>query len=101
MSQYYAITSSRDIGCGTAFTIQSGVLRRLDVLDLQLEEDGKIEAVIEHFDSTGLSIRLNGSICRCRPWRMGDAAVRRLPGTISSWTIDQILETEEDAALIA
>jgi hypothetical protein len=97
MSQYYAIANSRNIGCGTAFTIQSGVLRRLDLLDLQLEEDGKVEAVIERFDSSGLSIRLNGSICRCRPWQMGDAAVRRLPGTVSSWTIDQILEAAEEA----
>ena len=101
MSQFYAITNSRGIGCGMAFTIQSGGLRRLDVLDLQLGENGKIEAVIEHFDAAGLSIRLDGSICRCRPWRRGDAAVKRLPGTISSWTIDQILETAEDAALSA
>jgi hypothetical protein len=28
---------------------------------------------------------------------MGDAAVRRLPGTVSSWTIDQILEAAEEA----
>ena len=97
MAQYHAVANSRNIGRGMAFTIQSGVLRRMDVLDLHLEEDGMVEARIEHFDPTGLCISLNGATFKCRPWRMGDAAVRRLPGTISSWTIDQILEEAADA----
>ena len=98
MSQHYAITNSRDIGRGTALSIQSGALRRLDVLNLQLAEDRQIEAVIEHFDPTGLSIRLNGMICKCRPWRMGDAAFKRLSGTVSNWTIEQVREMVQDPA---
>ncbi len=95
MSTHYAITNSRDIGRGIVFTVRSGALRRLDVLDLQLGDDGKAEAIIEQFGPAGLTIRLNGALCKCRPWQMGDEAIRRLPGTISTWTIDQVLETED------
>ena len=95
MPHHHAITNSQDLGRGVAFTIQSGALRRQDVLDLQLGGNEKIKAVIERFDVTGLFISLNGSLFKCRPWRMGDAGVQRLSGTISSWTIDQILETAE------
>lgn len=96
MSRHHAITNSRDLGRGVAFTIQSGVLRHQDVLDLQLEGDETIEPIVEHFDVTGLSISLNGSLFKCRPWRMGDAQVQRLSGTISSWTIEQIVENAEN-----
>ncbi len=95
MPHHHAITNSRDLGRGVAFTIQSGVLRRQDVLDLQLSGNEKAEAIIERFDVTGLCISLNGSVFKCRPWQMGDAEVKRLPGTISSWTIERILEAAE------
>lgn len=98
MSTHYAITNSRDIGRGIVFTVRSGALRRLDVIDLQLGDDERVEAVIEQFDPTGLTIRLNGTLCKCRPWQMGDAAIRRLPGTVSTWTIDQVLEAEDAVA---
>jgi hypothetical protein len=98
MSTHYAITNSRDIGRGIVFTVRSGALRRLDVIDLQLGDDERVEAVIEQFDPTGLTIRLNGTLCKCRPWQMGDAAIRRLPGTASTWTIDQVLEAEDAVA---
>jgi len=98
MSIHYAITNSRDIGRGIVFTVRSGALRRLDVIDLQLGDDERMEAVIEQFDPTGLTLRLNGTLCRCRPWQMGDAAIRRLPGTVSTWTIDQVLEAEDAVA---
>ncbi len=96
MPHHHAITSSSDLGRGMSFTVQSGVLRHRDVIDLKLAGGKKADAVIERFDVTGLSISVNGSICQCRPWRMGDATVERLPGTISSWTIEQILEAVED-----
>jgi hypothetical protein len=97
MPHHHATTNSLDLGRGVAFTIQSGALRRQDVLDLRLAEGEKTEATVERFDVTGLSIRLNGAIFKCRPWRMGDAKVRRLSGTVSVWTIDQVLEAAEDA----
>ena len=96
MPHHHAITNSPDLGRGVAFTIQSGALRRQDVLDLLLAEGEKTEAIVERFDVTGLSIRLNGAIFKCRPWQMGDAEVRRLSGTFSVWTIDQVLEAAED-----
>ena len=96
MPHHHAITNSRDLGRGVAFTIQSGALRHQDILDLQLAGDEKTEAIVEDFGVTGLSISLNGSLFKCRPWRMGDAEVQRLSGTISSWTIEQIIENAED-----
>ncbi len=96
MSHHHAITYSRDLGRGVTFTIQSGALRHQDVLDLQLAGDEKTEAIVENFDATGLSVSLNGSLFKCRPWRKGDAEVQRLPGTISSWTIEQIVEHAEN-----
>ena len=99
MPYHHAITDSHDLGRGVTFTIQSGALRRQDILNLRMADDEKAEAIVERFDVAGLSIRLNESIFECRPWRMGDAAVRRLPGTISSWTIEQIREQAEAAAV--
>lgn len=96
MPIHHAITNSCDISRGMAFTVQSGALRRQDILDFILPGDRKMQGTVERFDVTGLSIRLNGSVFKCRPWRMGDADVRRLSGTISSWTIEQVLETAED-----
>lgn len=96
MPHHHAITNSLDLGRGVAFTIQSGALRCQDVLDLRLAEGERTEATVERFDVTGLSISLNGAIFKCRPWRMGDAEVRRLSGTFSVWTIDQVLEEAED-----
>jgi len=99
MPHHRAVTNSRDIGHGTAFTIQSGALRGQDVIDLKLAGDGIIEVIVEYFNASGLAIRLNDAICKCRPWRMGDADVNRLSGTISSWTIEQILEIPADEAV--
>ncbi|HTM81081.1 hypothetical protein [Asticcacaulis sp.] len=96
MPHHHAITNSPDLGRGAAFTIQSGALRCQDILDLLLAEGGKVEATVERFDVTGLTIRQDGAIFKCRPWRMGDAEVRRLSGTFSVWTIDQVLEAAED-----
>lgn len=98
MSHHHAITNSRDLSRGVAFTIRSGTLRGQDIIDLELAEGGAVEAVVEYFDATGLAIRLDGSIYKCRPWQMGDASVDRLTGTISSWTIEQILEASEAVA---
>lgn len=41
MPHHHATTNSLDLGRGVAFTIQSGALRRQDVLDLRLAEGKK------------------------------------------------------------
>lgn len=97
MENYLAHASSRQIHRGMTLAIHSGVLRRDDVLNVQMPEDGMLRAVVERFEVTGLYLSMNGKRLICRPWRTGDASTGRVCGTLSKWTVDQI---EEGAAAL-
>ena len=94
MPNHIAISSSRDIGRGMTFTIRSGSLHRDDTLNMEMPGGHSVQAGVERFDPTGLYITIDGARLKCRPWRTGDGDAVRPTGTISKWTVDQVLEAE-------
>ncbi|MFT4074214.1 MAG: hypothetical protein QM647_01700 [Asticcacaulis sp.] len=100
MSQHSACSSHSQVERGTTLTIRSGALHRNDTLDLEMPEGRTVRAVIERFEPEGLYIHLNGMQLKCRPWRMGDANACRLSGTVSKWTVEQIVADVEPTGAI-
>jgi hypothetical protein len=90
MSHYSAHASCRDMERGTSFTIQSGSLRRGDILNLHCPDDHTVQGGVERFDATGLYLNVNGTHIKCRPWCTGDASTGRPSGTLSKWTVEHI-----------
>jgi hypothetical protein len=95
MSQHLACSSDSEMERGTTLTIRSGALHRHDRLEVEMPEGQTVRAIIERFDPTGLYISLNGNRLICRPWHMGDANACRLSGTVSKWTVDQVVADAE------
>lgn len=89
MTRHTASSQCGNLSRGMTFCVQGGSLHSGDQLSLALE-NGKIEALIERFDITGLYLTINGARADCRPWQNGDKPLARCRGTSSSWTVESV-----------
>ena len=93
MEHHYARTTGADMAVGNAVSIRSGALRPGDLLDIHLRAhagfDHPLQAEIAEITISSMRMRMKDRVFQCRPWRMGDAGVDRLPGTVSNWTIER------------
>jgi hypothetical protein len=87
VTHHSAISLSPVIAHDVTFVITATDFEISDVLDIHLSSGGTVPAVIERFDMSGLQLNIDGDVYSCRPWKMGDRAVRRDIGVTSNWTI--------------
>lgn len=87
MIHHGAISLSPVIAQNVTFAIATTDFEISDILDIHLSSGGTAQALIERFDMSGLQLKIDGDVYNCRPWRVGDRAVRRDIGVTSDWTI--------------
>ena len=90
MTEHHANICPTQSHVGTTLCIRGGWLTTGDTVVMTCPDAPDAIAIVRQFSPGRLSLGVGDRMLVCRPWQAGDPPVERLPGTNSSWLVEQV-----------